>query len=564
MATRMTTRKRKGAAHKPTRHQSAAAAKAAARRTSAAAKHPVCPKPAKKGHKPVKRPKGCVPAKKKKRKVRPRPKPVFVPVNTSVSAARPIPPPAPPTPVLTPAPPGPAPVVPPAPVGLPVQAVFGRAQAERLLWRAGFGPGPGDVDRLVSLGLAGAVASLVRPSGPATLVGPEPQDDGSPLAPEDLWGHDHCWWLDRMVRTTQPLVERMTLIWHDWFATSNDKVGQTRLMLDQNALLRRHALGSFADLLTEVTRDPAMLLWLDGIDNTRWDPNENHARELMELFTLGAGRDAYTETDVRELARTMTGWQADWVAGTGWTNFRQSANRHDADPKTVFGQTGPWTYADATRLCLAHPGHAEFFVTKLWGSFVAEPLPAADRVKLEAAYLASGHRVAPVLEAILKHPLLYEGAALAKSPVVFLAGLLRAGGRSITTAAWSWRCYQAGQLLFRPPNVAGWDDSAWLDTSTWRARWYLAVDVIRERGVINPWDRVTPYDKTETPGGAVDAALAFTGNPAMTAEQRAALLTFARDSLPAVMTSYEQSPLRAMRQNALRLLVLTAADYQVD
>src|SRR5919204_862581 len=205
---------------------------------------------------------------------------------------------------------------------------FGRAQAERLLWRAGFGPTPGEADKLASLGLDGAVQSLTRP-GPERLEGPAPHDDkGRPLAPYDLWGHDHLWWLDRMVRTTTPLLERMTLVWHDWFATSNDGVDSQRLMLEQNNRLRRHALGSFPELLLAVTNDPAMLLWLNGSDNTKWSPNENYARELMELFTLGAGR-GYGESDVRNQARALTGWRNDWQRGVGATNFRYDASRHD-------------------------------------------------------------------------------------------------------------------------------------------------------------------------------------------------------------------------------------------
>src|SRR3712207_743480 len=142
-----------------------------------------------------------------------------------------------------------------------------------------------------------------------------------------------------MVRSEHQLVERMTLIWHDWFATTNDDVGNQRLMLGQNALLRRLALGSFHELATELTRDPAMLVFLNGVDNRRGRPNENYARELMELFTLGADRGAYTETDVRELARALTGWRADWVEGTGWTNFRFDVNRHDAGTKTLWAGT---------------------------------------------------------------------------------------------------------------------------------------------------------------------------------------------------------------------------------
>jgi uncharacterized protein (DUF1800 family) len=181
---------------------------------------------------------------------------------------------------------------------------FGRAEAERLLWRAGFGPRPGEADALARKGLRGAVLSLTRPPA-ERLRGPSPRVDGKPLRPTEEWSHDHLWWLDRMVRSNRSLVERMALVWHDWFATVKDAAPE-RLMLGQNALFRRQALGSFEDLLLGVTRDPAMLLFLSGSDNTKWEPNENYARELMELFTLGAGR-GYTERDVREHARALTG-----------------------------------------------------------------------------------------------------------------------------------------------------------------------------------------------------------------------------------------------------------------
>ena len=160
-----------------------------------------------------------------------------------------------------------------------------------------------------------AVHSLLYP-GLEKLVGPKPHDSkGHPLAPADAWGHDHCWWLDRMVRTSRPLVERMALVWHDWFATSNAGVGSQKLMLAQNQLFRNHGLGSFQKLLLDVTKDPAMLLWLNGTQNEKGSPNENYGREMMELFTLGADRGAYTERDVREQARSLTGWRNKLEAG---------------------------------------------------------------------------------------------------------------------------------------------------------------------------------------------------------------------------------------------------------
>jgi len=186
---------------------------------------------------------------------------------------------------------------------------FGKPQAERLLWRAGFGPRPGEAERLAKLGLHDAVETLLRP-GRDRLKGLRPHDDnGHKLSPYDRWGHDQLWWLDKMVRTTKPLHERMTLVWHDWFATSRAGVDSAKLMLRQNQLFRRVGLSSFPALLMEVTRDPAMLLWLSGVDNEKGSPNENYGRELMELFTLGADRRAYTEHDVREQARALTGFR---------------------------------------------------------------------------------------------------------------------------------------------------------------------------------------------------------------------------------------------------------------
>ena len=262
---------------------------------------------------------------------------------------------------------------------------FGHEQAERLLWRAGFGPRKGEARSLAKLGLDGAVRSLTRPKG-EKFVGPAPRDDrGRALAPADAWGHDHLWWLDRMVRTSRPLVERMTLVWHDWFATSLAGVGSQKLMLDQNRLLRRLSLGSFDTMLRELTRDPAMLLWLSGTENTKWSPNENYARELMELFTLGAGR-GYTEQDVREQARALTGFDNDWRRGVGAHNFhfdREAARRRQEAHLRPEPATYDWQ--DAVRLCLRHPQHPSFFVDKLWSYFVPTAPDAGDAALARAA-----------------------------------------------------------------------------------------------------------------------------------------------------------------------------------
>lgn len=461
-----------------------------------------------------------------------------------------------------------APADPPAPSGDPPAVAPGRlsaAQAERLLWRAGFGPRPGQVAALTGTPIPDAVLAFTRPSG-YSLTGPAATtDDGDPLAPLDNYGHDHCAWLDRMVRCDQPLIERMALVWHDWFAVSMSAVGDFRYMADHIQLFRDFGIdNSFDDLLRRVTTDPAMLIFLNGIDNTKNNPNENFAREVMELFSLGAERGAYTETDIREAAKALTGWRATWddVAGR-LVNFRYDPKRHKTGNKTVFGQTGDFGWEDVVRLCVEHPLHASFFCAKLWSYFVHEPPDSATLAALQGVYLGSGRRIRPVLEAILQHPRCLDGETMVLPPVVYTAGLMRGTGRYLTSDDWSWLGDISGQRLFYPPNVAGWDDEKWLDTSTLRGRWYCAQYVLGDLR-IDPWpDGGSTYDKTETSSVALDAALAVLGAPAIGAGSRAALLAFGDRVEQRATSNWMKSPYRAMRQNALRMLIATSPDRNV-
>jgi uncharacterized protein (DUF1800 family) len=439
---------------------------------------------------------------------------------------------------------------------------FGAPQAERLLWRAGFGPRPGEAEALAKLGLKDAVHSLVYP-GREKFVGPPPHDaKGRPLAPTDAWGHDHCWWLDRMVRTSRPLVERMALVWHDWFATSNDGVGSQRLMLDQNELFRQHGLGSFERLLVDVTKDPAMLLWLNGSDNVKDAPNENYAREMMELFTLGADRGAYSERDVREQARSLTGWQNRWKRGVGPYDFHFDPREHDAGRKTVFRHTGNYDWVAACRLCVDHPEHPSFFVSKLWSYFVPVAPDPATQSALEAIYGDGHHEIRPVVQAILRHPALYEGPRMVKPPVVFTAGLMRRIGAGVTSTDWAWIGNLAGQQLFYPPNVAGWDDSRWLDTATFRGRWIAVQRLLRDRKL----------DPSHPPAGqAGDAqsvlrrALAFWRTPDLSPGTQAALAAVAQAALAdAGSDKWKRQQYPVLLENALRQLIAVSPDLQTS
>jgi uncharacterized protein (DUF1800 family) len=434
---------------------------------------------------------------------------------------------------------------------------FDVPQAERLLWRAGFGPRKGEAEALAKLGLDGAVHSLLNP-GYEKLVGPKPHDSkGRPLAPADAWGHDHCWWLDRMVRTSRPLVERMALVWHDWFATSNAGVGSQKLMLQQNELFRKHGLGPFDHLLVSVTANPAMLIWLNGTDNTKDAPNENYAREMMELFTLGADRGAYTERDVREQARSLTGWTNRWSSRRGDYDFHFDPKRHDPGTKVVFHRPGRYEWRDACRLCLANPKHASFFVQKLWGYFVPAPPDHATQRALEAAY-RPGHEVRPVLEIILRHPVLYDGPRMTKPPVVHIAGLLRRIGAGVTTDAWAWIGSLSGQQLFYPPNVAGWDDTRWLDTATFRGRWIAVAQLLQGR-TLDPGKAKKPLDASTV----LARALGFWNHPPLSERTRAMLLHFAQSALhDARGDRWKQVQYPVLVENALRHLIAVSPDLQ--
>jgi uncharacterized protein (DUF1800 family) len=437
---------------------------------------------------------------------------------------------------------------------------FRRREAERLLWRAGFGPKPGEAAKVAKKGLKRAVDDLVDPPR-SRLIGRAPtDDDGRPLAPYDAWGHDHLWWLDRMVRSNRPLVERMTLVWHDWFATSNDGVGSQRLMLGQNGFFRKNALGSFEDLLVGVTKDPAMLLWLNGVQNNRWSPNENYARELMELFTLGAGR-GYTEEDVREQARALTGWRVDWREGAGYVNFRFDPGWHDSGVKTIFGTRGNYSWKGACRLCLDHRLHASFFVRKLWSYFIPTPPSASTEAALIKLYRRSGHKIRPVVRAILCHPQLYKGPRMMKPPIVQVAGMHRARRRPVSSESWQWIASLDGQRLFLPPNVAGWDDDRWLDTSSLRGRWiganHLAGPLALDPGA---WSGKLPRN----PDKLVARALEFWGNPTTTAPTRRALRTFAAAALADADSEWERDTYPVMILNALRILFAISPDYQTS
>ncbi len=282
-----------------------------------------------------------------------------------------------------------------------------------------------------------------------------------------------AWWLTRMLYSPHPLQEKLTLFWHNHFATSIAKVQNARFMLGQYERMRRQALGNFAQLLQEISRDPAMMVWLDTRDSRKGNPNENYARELMELFSLGRGH--YTEKDVRQAARAFTGWE-----------IRQEAafynkDQHDDGEKNVLGRQGRFNGADIVSICLEQPSCASFLVGKLYRFLISETaVPSPELIApLAHQFRTSGWDFGALVRTMLSSNLFFAPAAYRariKSPVEFALGMVRGLEGRVGTTALAQVLETLGQNLFNPPSVKGWDGGpAWLNAQTLLFRQHLSL-----------------------------------------------------------------------------------------
>ncbi|PYR51900.1 MAG: DUF1800 domain-containing protein [Acidobacteria bacterium] len=272
------------------------------------------------------------------------------------------------------------------------------------------------------------------------------------------------WWANRMLTTSRPLEEKLTLFWHGHFATGENKVRDYRMMLRQNEMFRAQAAGNLRGLLVGILRDPGMLVYLDNGENIKKHPNENFGRELLELFSMGVGN--YTERDVREAARAFTGWTNNVL------DFKFDAAQHDADEKTFLGRTGPFNGEDIIDIILKQPVTAEFVSGKLYRYFVREDVPASVRASLGRTFRESGYQIKPLLKQIFLSRDFYSPPAHAtqiKSPVQLVVSTYKKLGlREVPTIPDFGRTTGGlGQSLFDPPNVAGWAGGrTWITPST--------------------------------------------------------------------------------------------------
>ncbi len=390
------------------------------------------------------------------------------------------------------------------------------ATAAHLLNRAGFGGSPAEIEKFEKLGLDEAVAHLVdyenvaddTPDPSWAAVDPDrakkfrdvrdlrremqqaPENERAALQQKmremlreqqrDQRLHIvelRHWWLQRMAKGPRPLQEKLTLFWHGHFATSAQKVKDAYLMWLQNDTFRRNASGSWKEMLIAVTKDPAMLIWLDQSQSRKEHPNENYAREVMELFTLGEGH--YTEKDIAEAARAFTGLVYERLRQE--SDFRPFI--HDDSIKTVLGKTGRLSWVDVLNQIIAQPQAARFITAKLW-SFFASENPSSELVSaLAETFRKANNYFKLVLRAMFRSEEFYADSVIrnqVKSPVQWLVGSVRMLERDLPPGpVCSNFLANLGQDLFAPPNVKGWDGGiSWITTNNLLARYNQAEKLV--------------------------------------------------------------------------------------
>jgi uncharacterized protein (DUF1800 family) len=386
------------------------------------------------------------------------------------------------------------------------------AEAGHLMRRAGFGGSPEEIQRVHQLGRAAAVEAYLNPTEPldafpmpawadpktafvamresfakqreARMTAEKDKSEGAQkkfrMEQQERQRESRrqgfegqSWWFGRLMHSQAPLREKMVLFWHDHFATSMQKVKQPALLLKQNQMFREYAFGDFKALTHAVLKDPAMMLYLDTQASVKGKPNENFAREVMELFTLGEGN--YSENDIKEAARAFTGYRFDRREG----KVVHMRFQWDGDEKTVFGKTGEFDGDQIIELLFEQEAAAEYLPSKLWKYFVQDDAPDEITEQLARTFLASGFKVEAVLREIFLSQAFYDNSVVRnqiKSPIQFLIQMSReleldelATGH-VTVAQ-----VQLGQVLFAPPNVAGWDwGKAWINTNTLLSRYNIA------------------------------------------------------------------------------------------
>ena len=390
-----------------------------------------------------------------------------------------------------------------------VEARKEAVEMAHLLRRAGFGATPEELDDALALGYEGTLNALLNPDHDDTI--PDDLIRRYHVDLSDLRSGGGPHWMYRLVMTDTPLREKMCLFWHRVFATASTKLIQSRVVTNQVDMFRNHGMGKFDDLLIELSKDPAMIMWLDNQDNHGSNINENYGREILELFAMGVGN--YTEEDIKETARAFTGWRVvnpDYMSirmrnntarpyGYMSWQFEYDENDHDSGQKTILGETGNWNGEDAVRIICEQEATARFVARHLYHFFVADELPVPqwphesprDPEAIEAmckAYFDSDHSIKEMLRAMFTSEFFKDESARyarIKSPAEMVIGTMRLAGPvelpSSDIYAADAACANMGQALMRPPSVEGWQGGTeWINTGAYVERVNFAGRILSD------------------------------------------------------------------------------------
>src|SRR5919202_4224214 len=400
-----------------------------------------------------------------------------------------------------------------------------RARVAHLLRRAGFGSSEAELDGYTALGFAATLDRLlnyeqVDDSAAEQLAASIPVDRRNVESARYVW-------LLRMHSTQRPLQEKMVLFWHTHFATAASKVRSAELMLQQIQLFRDNALGNFETLLQRVTRDPAMRMWLDNNQNRAGKPNENYAREVMELFTVGIGN--YADADVKEVARAFTGYGT-----TRDGQFQYFPDQHDDDDKTFLGVTKNWDADDILATLVRHPATARFLTTKLFRFFVHDTPDPSTIERLAATYTNSGFDMRAVVRDIFTGPEFLSPEAFraqVKQPADLVIGALKALNVQNVGPDLPQTTRRMGQDLLNPPDVSGWKGGDnWISSSTLLERFNFADRLATARAPDQPYfvdvgGQLVKHG-LRAAADVVDYYLGLLVDGATTAEARQSLIDF--------------------------------------
>ena len=460
-----------------------------------------------------------------------------------------------------------------------------------LLRRAGFGATRQELDRYLALGYEGAVEELLHPGEAGNM----PDDlirryhvEQSEL--RDLAG-SAAYWMYRMISTTCPLEEKIALFWHSLFATGYSKLNQARALLNQVDMFRRSGLGSFQELLVELSRDPAMILWLDNNDNHRTAINENYGRELLELFSVGIGN--YTEEDIKECSRAFTGWtlgnaeymsiraskDSIWPYGRIAWHFDYREEDHDDGEKTFLGETGQFDGEDIIAIIAKQEATARFISTRLFQFFAADVVTENGQKaigEMMAAYFSSGYQVREVLRTLFNSDFFKsEEARFAriKGPAEMVVGAIRMAGSyqspTLGIEKVSNNMLYMGQGLLQPPTVEGWHEGVeWIDSGALVERVNFAAKELSDLASPGVRDIIKRLAAAKmgavlTPTELADGCLDLLGPIDASEDTRSILVDYASRQGDLDLSGHEPGDEAEQRVGSMLRLVAATKEYQL-